>query len=159
MGVNARRNAQQHLLLNAPLPGLPVQRQQLLLVVHHKNAHANAHGVADVAVRLGVAVKNHALRRKAGAEGGEDFPGGDRVHAHALLGHDAVHLLEGRRLAGVQGQGIPPEAAAEGLKVHAAVAPYAPFVHQVKGRAIGLCKRRHIVSGKSQAAALPADIV
>ena len=54
---------------------------------------------------------------------------------------------------------IPAEAAAEGLKVHAAVAPYAPFVHQVKGRAIGLRKRRHVAPGKSQAAALPADIV
>lgn len=67
--------------------------------------------------------------------------------------------LKDAALLAYRGRESPPEAAAEGLKVHAAVAPYAPFVHQVKGRAIGLRKRRHIVSGKSQAAALPADIV
>ena len=159
VGVDARRDAQQHLLLYALLPGFPVQGQKLLLIVHHKNAHPGADGVADVAVRLGIAVKTDVLRRKTGAEGGVDLPGGDRVHAHALLGHDAVHLLEGGRLAGVKGQGIAAEAAAKCLKVHAAVAPYAFLVHQVQRRAVLLRKARHIVAGKGQAAAAAANIV
>ena len=91
------------------------------------------------------------LRREAGAESGVQFPGGYHVHAHAFLRHDAVHLLEGRRLAGVQWQRAGAEMVTERLQIHPAVGPDARLVHQVEGGAVLPGQLHSVLTGKEQA--------
>ena len=100
------------------------------------------------------------LRREAGAESGVQFPGGYHVHAHAFLRHDAVHLLKGRRLAGVQWQRAGAEMVTERLQIHPAVGPDARLVHQVEGGAVLLGQLGHVISGEGQdSLRRPIDVV
>ena len=71
-------------------------------VIRNEAADTGRYAVGNVRVRLAVTVKMDTLRRKTRGQRGIQLPGGHDIHAHALLRHNAVDLLEGRRLAGIQ---------------------------------------------------------
>jgi hypothetical protein len=120
------------------------------VVVDDETAHPLFDGIADIGVGLAVAVEPDPLRREARGQRRVDLPRGHRVHAHALLGHDAVHLLEGAGLARIQRQRRVSEAVAQGLPVHAAVEADAVLVHQIEGRAVLFRQRRDALSREAQ---------
>ena len=61
MRVNARSQAQKHLLADAPALGLAADDLELLLVVRHKVTDVCGHGVGDVRVSLVVPMEERAL--------------------------------------------------------------------------------------------------
>ena len=102
VGVDARRHPQQNGLRNTRPRRRFLQRQQFLPVIRNEAADTGRYAVGNVRVRLAVTVKMDTLRRKTRGQRGIQLPGGHDIHAHALLRHNAVDLLEGRRLAGIQ---------------------------------------------------------
>ena len=150
MGIDARRDAQEDLLPDTARGRFLLQRDQLVAVIHHKAAHALRQRVGDIRVGLAVAVVIDLLRREPRLQCRMDLPHGDAVHAQALLGHDAVHLLETGRLAGIERQRPVPEMRPEGLPVHAAVGADAALIHQIEGRAIASGQFRHGLPRKAE---------
>ena len=158
--VDARGDAQQDLLPQAARLGRLAQGDQLVTVVHDEAAHAAIERESDVPVRLAVAVVIDVLRREARRERRGDLAGGDRVDAEALLGHDAVHPLEGGGLARVERQRVRAEARAHGLAVHPAVLADAVLVHQIQRRAVAVRQITDRLPGKAQRSVrVSADIV
>ena len=152
MRVDARGDAQQHLLAQRARGGLLGQGDQLVAVVHDEAAHAPVKRVGDVRVGLAVAVVVDLLRRKARGQSRADLAGGDRVDPQSLLGHDAVDLPEGGGLARIKRQRVLTEGVAEGRAVHPAVAADAILVHQIQRRAVGVRQRVHALAGEEQRA-------
>ena len=150
--VDARRDAQQDLLLYSALAGFGVQGLQLLHAVHDEAAHALLQAVPDVLIRLAAAVEPDPLCRKARRERGMDLPAGNGVHAHPLFGHDAVHVLEGTGFTRVQRQGRTAEGGLKGVFVHTAVCADARLIHQVEGCAPALCEGGDALPRKAQGA-------
>ena len=73
VGVDARRQAQQHLLLDAPAASLGLNGLDLLHVVGHEVADVVVHAVDDVLVRLVVAVEVGVGQIVARLQGGVDL--------------------------------------------------------------------------------------
>ena len=146
--VDARRDAQQHLLHDVHARGLFGQLPQLVGIVHDEVPDTLFQGVADVSVGLSVAVEEDFFRGEARRERGMDLARRDGVDAHALLVHDPVHCPESSGLPGIERERALTKAVAEGLGIHAAVMAEPLLIHQVERRAILLRQRRNRVPGK-----------
>ena len=150
--VDARRDAQQHLLHDLHARGFFGKLPKLIGVVHDEVPDALFQGIADVGVGFPVAVEKDLFRGKARRERGVNLARRDGVDAHALFLRNAVHCPEGGGLPGVERERPLAEAVAEGPGVHAAVVTQALLVHQVKRRAV-LCRQgRDRMPGKLQTA-------
>ena len=150
MRVDARRDAQQHLLHDVQARGLFGQLPQLVGIVHDEVPDAVLQRVANVGVGLSVAVEEDFFRGEARRERGVDLARRDGVDAHALLVHDPVHRPESGGLPGIERERALAEAVAEGLGIHAAVVAEPLLIHQVERRAVLPGQRRNRVPGKLQ---------
>ena len=152
VGVDARRQAQQHLLLDAPAASLGLDGLDLLHVVGHEVADVVVHAVDDVLVRLVVAVEVGVGQIVARLQGGVDLAGGYHVDAHALLPHDLVDALEGVGLAGIQGTAGRAEMLLEGILIHAALMADIVFIQQIQRCAVLLSQSHCVLAGKVEVA-------
>ena len=157
--VDAGGDAEQDLLRDALPPRFGSEGLKLIGVVHNEVSDAVFHTVADVGVGLAVAVEEDPVRGKADAEGGVYFARGDGVNAHAFLRGNAVDLLEGGGLPGVERERPVPEAGPEGFGIEAAVVTDTALIHQIEGRAVLFRERGDAVAGKEQAAVRRAGYV
>ena len=150
VGVDARRQAQQHLLAYTAAAGLCLDGLDLLHVVGHEVADVVVHAVDDVLVRLVVAVEVGVAQVVARLQRGVDLTGGHHIDAHALLPHDLVDALEGVGLAGIQGAAGRAEMLLEGILIHAALMADIVFIQQIQRCAVLLGQRHGILPGKVQ---------
>ena len=159
MRVNARGQAQKHLLADAPALGLAADNFELLLVVRHKVAHIRGHGVGDVRVGLVVSMEEGALHREARALGRCDLARRDDVNGYFFLLHDGIHALEARGFAGVERIASRSEGALHRRFVDAAVFADAVFVHKIQRRFIVRREPDGVLARKRQMAAfIDADV-
>ena len=157
--VNARSQAQKHLLADAPALGLAADNFELFLVVRHKVAHIRSHGVGDICVGLVVSMEEGALHREARALGRCDLARGDDVNGHFFLLHDGIHALEARGFAGVERIASRSEGTLHCRFVDAAVFADAVFVHKIQRRFIVRREPDGVLARKRQMAAfIDADV-
>ena len=150
VGVDARRQAQQHLLAYTAAAGLGLDGLDLLHIVGHEVADVVVHAVDDVLVRLVVAVEVGVAQVVPRLQRGIDLAGGHHVDAHALLPHDLVDALEGVGLTGVQGTAGGAEVLLEGVLIYPALVADVVLIQQVQGRAVLLGQRHGILPCKVQ---------
>ena len=150
--INARRQAQQHLLPYAAAAGLRLNGLDLLHIVGHKIADVVVHTVSNIRIRLVVGVEIGVRQVVSGKNRGIHLAAGHHVNAHSLLTHDLIDPLEGVRLAGIQRAGVPAEMLFERRLIHAAAFADLIFIHYVKGGAVLLSQGHNILTGKQQMA-------
>ena len=90
--------------------------------------------------------------------GCEYLAGGNNIHPQPLLRHDAVDLLEGVGLAGIEHPEIISEGGAEGGHILPAVMADAVFIHQVQRSSAARGQSADILSGEIKAAAPGGNI-
>ena len=127
---------------------------KLLDVIDDEITHALVNGIGDIGICFVVAVEICLFKRKGDACRGVKLARGDDVGSHALLAHDAVHLLERCRLAGVQGKRVRTEGIAHRADVGTAILAYFVFVHKVEGCAVLFRKTYGVKSRKAEVSRL-----
>ena len=148
MGINARGQAQQHLLPDAPAASLGLNGLDFLHIVRYKVANMVIHTVHNIPIGLIVAVEVGVGQIVARLQGGVDLAGGYHIDAHALLLHDLVDALEGVGLAGIQGAAGGAEMLLEGILIHAALMADIVFIQQIQRCAVLLSQGHCVLAGK-----------
>ena len=121
---------------------------ELFNVINYEITNAAFHCECNVSVCFVVAMEESLLHWKAGLDCSVNFTGRDNVNPETLAADNFVDPLEGRRLAGIKRQRMLAEKLVHRGLVHAAVIANSLLIHQVKRRAVFLCKRRRAVARK-----------
>ena len=152
VGVDARGQAQQHLLPDAPAASFGLNGLDLLHIVRYKVANMVIHTVHNIPIGLIVAVEVGVGQIVARLQGGVDLAGGYHIDAHALLPHDLVDALEGVGLAGIQGAAGRAEMLLEGILIHAALMADIVLIQQIQRCAVLLSQSHCVLAGKVEVA-------